>query len=358
MPPLYCRMAGRSIAGGSDGVSVLDSSEIFDPRNGEMTPAARLSTRRSGHTATTLPDGRILIAGGSSSASAEVFDPAVMTYLPPQMMNAARSGHLAFLLPGNNNVLIVGGRSGDSSALKSAEIYTPWTGVFSNAGSLSTARVGAIGGTPGTMGLAVVSGGVNASGPRDGAEAFHFPTLGIDKRSDLTDEHVTVSGRGWEPGEAVRLMLDEPGSETRVELTAIADAEGTIAGLQFPAIAHAGALRLQGSGRVWQAQIVVEPFLTVPTNVILTGSANLTVYGQAVTLNATVNATIQLGPITAPSGTVTFKEGATTLGSATLSSGRAALVVATLAVGAHTITAVYGGDAFYWGAPHPHGSRQ
>ncbi len=71
-------------------------------------------------------------------------------------------------------------------------------------------------------------------------------------------------------------------------------------------------------------------------------SANPSVYGQAVTFTATVTGT---GSNT-PTGTVTFKDGMATLGSVSLNAeGQAAFTTASLAVGAHAITASYGGDA-------------
>jgi hypothetical protein len=80
------------------------------------------------------------------------------------------------------------------------------------------------------------------------------------------------------------------------------------------------------------------------TSTTLTSSLNPSSWGQTVTFTATV--TPSAGSGGTPSGTVTFKDGAATIGSATLHrSGEATLSIATLARGAHTITAVYGGDS-------------
>jgi hypothetical protein len=80
------------------------------------------------------------------------------------------------------------------------------------------------------------------------------------------------------------------------------------------------------------------------TATALSSSANPTTYGQALTLTATVAAAAP-GSGT-PTGTVTFKDGATTLGTAALNaSGQAAFTTATLATGSHSLTAVYAGDA-------------
>src|SRR5262249_52931876 len=76
----------------------------------------------------------------------------------------------------------------------------------------------------------------------------------------------------------------------------------------------------------------------------LASSANPSVVGQAVTFTATVAATAP-GAGT-PTGTVTFRDGATVLGTGTLDAGGvASFAAAALAAGSHSITAAYGGDA-------------
>jgi len=65
------------IAGGSRG---LDTAELYDPKHGGFTLMANsMTTGRAGHTATLLPDGRVLLAGGTgnstSSSTAELFEP-------------------------------------------------------------------------------------------------------------------------------------------------------------------------------------------------------------------------------------------------------------------------------------------
>jgi uncharacterized repeat protein (TIGR01451 family) len=77
----------------------------------------------------------------------------------------------------------------------------------------------------------------------------------------------------------------------------------------------------------------------------LTSSQNPSVYGQNVTFQATVT-----GAGGTPTGEVTFKDGATTLGTAPLVAGVATFSTAGLAVGTHPITAVYGGDASFAGS--------
>jgi len=76
------------------------------------------------------------------------------------------------------------------------------------------------------------------------------------------------------------------------------------------------------------------------SNVTLTSSLNPAVSGQAVTFTATVTPS-------AATGTVQFKDSANVLGTATVSAGAAAFQTSTLAVGSHSITAVYSGDSNY-----------
>jgi Bacterial Ig-like domain (group 3) len=81
------------------------------------------------------------------------------------------------------------------------------------------------------------------------------------------------------------------------------------------------------------------------TSTAVTASVNPATSGTPVTLTATVTSS------GTPTGTVTFKDGAATLGTGTLNgSGQATFTTSTLAVGSHSITAVYGGDTNYTGS--------
>jgi len=77
----------------------------------------------------------------------------------------------------------------------------------------------------------------------------------------------------------------------------------------------------------------------------IVSSVNPSIQGQSVTFTATVSSTAGV-----PTGTVTFKDGAATLGTSALSTGSAAFTTAALAPGAHSITAVYGGSANFTGS--------
>ncbi len=81
------------------------------------------------------------------------------------------------------------------------------------------------------------------------------------------------------------------------------------------------------------------------TTTSLTSSANPVDAGQALTLTAKVSAST--AGQTVPSGTVTFQEGTTVLGTGTLSEGAASISISNLTVGTHLLTATYGGSGTY-----------
>ena len=73
-------------------------------------------------------------------------------------------------------------------------------------------------------------------------------------------------------------------------------------------------------------------------------SASPWVFGQSVTLTATVS--VQSPGVGLPSGTLTFEDGGSSLGTAVLdSSSGSTLSISSLALGMHSITAVYSGDS-------------
>ena len=74
-------------------------------------------------------------------------------------------------------------------------------------------------------------------------------------------------------------------------------------------------------------------------------SLNPSTFGQAITLTATVT---KASGIATPTGTLTFMDGLVTLGSGALdASAQASLTTSSLAIGTHSITAIYGGEARY-----------
>lgn len=113
-----------------------------------LSPTLKMNAERAAHTATLLPDGKVLIAGGFREegtsevaiSSAEIFDPATNTFTPTNDLNEPRNGHTATLLP-NGKVLLAGGWN-QHGRTATAEVYDPQTGAFEYTGSLMALRQG------------------------------------------------------------------------------------------------------------------------------------------------------------------------------------------------------------------------
>jgi len=133
------------ITGGMNGNGTYFADcEIYSPLNNRFSAAPHMSAKRVGHTATLLNDGKVLIAGGYNGdylSNAELYDTATGKFTPTGQLTTQRSEHTAVLLD-NGKVLLAGGVGTDYSFLGSAELYDPAVGRFTQTGSLTTPREG------------------------------------------------------------------------------------------------------------------------------------------------------------------------------------------------------------------------
>ncbi len=152
----------------------------FWPRPGSVTPGADMLEPRSGHTATLLADGRVIIIGGMQRnhdfyRSAEVYDPVTGKFQPSGEMSIARVGHAAVLLP-SGKVLIAGGWIG-GGATDFAEFFDPSAMKFTAIGKMTTRR-GRPSATLLPNGDVLIAGGADHDSPGGmaSAEVFHSAT--------------------------------------------------------------------------------------------------------------------------------------------------------------------------------------
>ena len=114
------------MAGGLTGSST-NSAELYDPVSGMWSATGSLIAARSDHTATLLPNGKVLVAAGFAAnlrlSSAELYDPVSGMWSATGNLTITREMHTATLLP-NGKVLVAGGDNG-SAFLVSAELYDP-----------------------------------------------------------------------------------------------------------------------------------------------------------------------------------------------------------------------------------------
>jgi len=148
-----------TIGGGPGGISNsfgLNTAEVYDLKDESLTLlAGAMVQARTGHTATLLLDGRILVAGGADDIlgeptnTAEVYDPVTQTFSAVgNMVNGARALHRATLLD-DGRVLLTGGTDNyiDPTSIilgshRSTEIFDPVGNTFSSGPQMNTYRLG------------------------------------------------------------------------------------------------------------------------------------------------------------------------------------------------------------------------
>lgn len=133
---------------GPDCFTPTSSAELYEPVSGTWSHTGSLYTARVSHTATLLQNGQVLVAGGSVNHyapqvflnSAELYDPATGTWRPTGSFKTIRAGTTFFpkgsatLLP-NGKVLVIGASDPSRFVVDSAELYDPDTGTWTSTGA-------------------------------------------------------------------------------------------------------------------------------------------------------------------------------------------------------------------------------
>jgi hypothetical protein len=177
-------------------------------------------------------------------------------------------------------------------------------------------------GIPGSLSLTV-------SSPQNGATVSSCPITVTGTSTGAPDITITVNGQS-----ASTSSTGNPNDPNQVQFTASVPCAGGSTPITVVSSAP-------GNTSVSYTLTVTSTSLSTTTTV--QSSANPSVYGQPVTFTANVSTT---GSST-PTGTVTFLDGTTTLGTGNLSGGVAMFVTSSLSVGSHSISASYGGSSSF-----------
>jgi hypothetical protein len=199
------------VAGGYDKTSDVASAQVFTPSTGAFSTIGSLGTPRDSAFVARLPDGRILVGGGYSNGdtldSSEIFNPQTNSFSPGPTVPVQTSGSTAAAIAGGR-ILVAGGYDGADN-LASTFVFDPSNNVFTPTSPLS-ARTYAPAGASLPQGRALIAGGQAGASSEQvtTAQVFDpaansFSQIGglVHKREEaaaveLKDGRVLVAG-GW-----------------------------------------------------------------------------------------------------------------------------------------------------------------
>jgi len=227
---------------------ILATAEIFDPLTGkhqlitgpDSNPIKMMApSGRAFHTATRLRNGKVILTGGiglvedkkSTLQSAELYDPSIGAFEAVSVMGTSRAHHTATSLP-NGEVLIAGGAMYNNGLItyyeNSAVIYKPQSNSFENVSSLmSEARAfhSAVMLDPNMYnGNVVIIGGEDADGPHASIDIYNTQAKQFYENENVamsrSRSHLTAVG--LTSGEVIvaggKTTIDDSSVDKRVEI--------------------------------------------------------------------------------------------------------------------------------------------
>ena len=178
------------VAGGTgDNNNALATSELYNSASGTWASTGDMNVARVSARAVLLSNGTVLVMGGcivndclgSTTRSAEIYTPGTGKWTVTGSMMKARAEFVAVLLP-TGKVLVAGGctsynANGCVGVTTGAELYNPATGTWSSTGALRAARM-ATTATVLTTGKALIAGGQTAASDALGSSELYNPATG------------------------------------------------------------------------------------------------------------------------------------------------------------------------------------
>jgi RHS repeat-associated protein len=356
------------ISGGFDGSNLQPTAEIYDPTVPGFTgngPTLNISLFQP--TSTLLNNGQVLVAGGSACGisgvssgplalvstgcptnDAELYDPNANSFSETNGMNDSRWLQTATLLT-NGQVMLAGGLYYAVAPGRSywqddvtTELFDPTVIAFNYDESIN----GIAGQTATRMpssGNVLLTGGISQAQTTSQEQWYQ---LAASTAPNLVSIAITPSILALAPGQTQQLVTTgtfSNGSVQNVRAT-VWTCSNSSAAVITNSSGNAGTVNAQDFGATTITATIgtvsASASLTVvtSTSIALDSSDNPLVYGTQLTLTATLNPT-------AATGTVTFLDGTTVLGSGIISGGIATYTTSTMTVGLHSIAASYSGDA-------------